>query len=495
MRRSKMNCVVRSVFLAAVLVPGAWTHAQGDRFELGRRVTALETVWLKTADAERRAAALPLVDNAVRSFFGLAFANAAHQLDLARRTLSAEVGSGWADSLSVLPDQRIVAPGVETIGWTVQRAYSHAAPVPTGARLELRIGDAAPEAFELTEELPQRIAMPWGHPEGDVAVDIRLVFEGRVLVAWTDQVSVIADLERRLSRLERHARREGSLLVSDETPEQISDQSPNRWNATIRATVLDFAATARRLEQGATPETAVPAHRRLRHLEAWYALEPGEMSPEAEDEPRKGDAAFLEPGDHRFILASRSGQTPIRWQIPPAAVSAETPVVFALHGAGGSENLFFEAYGAGRIRDLCRERGWLLIAPRRIPFGGVELDEVIGASLDLLGLRGRPVLAVGHSMGAMELTHAAVTHRALFRGVACVGGGGRLPDFDGAKSLPFWIAAGDRDFGRIGARRLHEEIVENGGLSEWHEVPNCEHLLVMAEALPGVFEFFDRVTD
>lgn len=485
MPRSKMTHLACGVFLAAVFVPGAPIQAQADRFELGRRVTALETVWLETADAERRAAALPLVDSAVRSFFGFAFANAAHQLDLARRTLSGDVGSGWADSLSVLPDHRIVAPGVERVDWTVQRAYSHAAPVPVGARLELRIGDGAPFTVELTEELPRLVELPWSQPEGDVTVAIRLVFEERVLIEWTDQVSVIADLERRLGRLERHARREGSLLVTDD--------AHDAWNATMRATVQDFAALARRLEQGVTPETAVPAHRRLRQLEAWYALEPGEMTPESEDEPRKGEAQFLEPGDHRFVLASRSGRTPMRWQIPAAGVSADTPVVFALHGAGGSESLFFEAYGAGRIRDLCEERGWLVIAPRRIPFGGVELNEVIGASLDLLGLRGQPVFAVGHSMGAMELTHSSVNHPSLFRAVACLGGGGRLPEFDGAKSLPFWVAAGDRDFGRIGARRLHEEIVANGGQSEWHEIPNCEHLLVVAEALPGVFEFFDRV--
>ncbi len=33
-----------------------------------------------------------------------------------------------------------------------------------------------------------------------------------------------------------------------------------------------------------------------------------------------------------------------------------------MHGAGGSENMFFETYGAGRLVDLAVERGWGVIS-------------------------------------------------------------------------------------------------------------------------------------
>ena len=55
------------------------------------------------------------------------------------------------------------------------------------------------------------------------------------------------------------------------------------------------------------------------------------------------------------------------------------PVVVALHGAGGSENLFFEGYGAGHIVTECRKRGCRPIVERGTdrparPVGGQTLQ-------------------------------------------------------------------------------------------------------------------------
>ena len=45
----------------------------------------------------------------------------------------------------------------------------------------------------------------------------------------------------------------------------------------------------------------------------------------------------------------------LRLQAPPAAArGTPLPLVIALHGAGGSENLFFDGYGNGLIARLCR---------------------------------------------------------------------------------------------------------------------------------------------
>ena len=66
---------------------------------------------------------------------------------------------------------------------------------------------------------------------------------------------------------------------------------------------------------------------------------------------------------------------------------------------GGSENMFFDAYGAGLAARLCEERGWILAAPRVSPFG-------LPAEALLEGLHARlpfdrdRVLLMGHSMGA-----------------------------------------------------------------------------------------------
>ena len=49
--------------------------------------------------------------------------------------------------------------------------------------------------------------------------------------------------------------------------------------------------------------------------------------------------------------------TRFRVQIP-AGAPTDAPVVIALHGAGGSENMFFESYGAGAAPKEAKKRGW-----------------------------------------------------------------------------------------------------------------------------------------
>ena len=73
-----------------------------------------------------------------------------------------------------------------------------------------------------------------------------------------------------------------------------------------------------------------------------------------------------------------------------AAKGKPLPLVIALHGAGGSENMFFDAYGNGKIVDLCRKRGWLLVAPRLSFFG-------LGMPVDSIDCRDRAALSRGQT--------------------------------------------------------------------------------------------------
>src|SRR5207248_2774587 len=56
---------------------------------------------------------------------------------------------------------------------------------------------------------------------------------------------------------------------------------------------------------------------------------------------------------------------PVRVQVPrEAATGTALPLVVAMHGAGGSENMFFDGYGDGLVARLCADRGWLLVTTR-----------------------------------------------------------------------------------------------------------------------------------
>lgn len=152
------------------------------------------------------------------------------------------------------------------------------------------------------------------------------------------------------------------------------------------------------------------------------------------------------PGEFWITLADQGGPVPVRL-LAPDVVADDSPLtlVIALHGAGGSENMFFDAYGAGKIVELCRQRGWILVAPRLSFFGlGMSADHLIAEIGRLYPIDGRQFFVVGHSMGA--------------------------------------------------ARRLSQALHEAGAAGvRWSEYPDTEHLGVMQAALPEVFAFFDEI--
>jgi len=107
------------------------------------------------------------------------------------------------------------------------------------------------------------------------------------------------------------------------------------------------------------------------------------------------------PGEFWITLADEHGSLPVRIMAPDAAKGKPLPLVISLHGAGGSENMFFDAYGNGKIVDLCRKRGWLLVAPRLSFFGlGMPVDSIVAEIGQLYPVDKRQIFVVGHSMGA-----------------------------------------------------------------------------------------------
>lgn len=169
---------------------------------------------------------------------------------------------------------------------------------------------------------------------------------------------------------------------------------------------------------------------------------------------------------------------------------SRVPVVFGLHGAGGSENLFFEAYGAGLGVELAKERGWIFVAPRVGLFGSpvVELADVLAEHLPIDRER---LFAVGHSMGAMATVAAASASPDRFDAIAALGGGGAPTE--GLASVPVFVAAGASDFGKPGADALARQLEGLGAETLVHRTyENTEHLLIVQRALPDVFAFFDE---
>jgi pimeloyl-ACP methyl ester carboxylesterase len=171
-------------------------------------------------------------------------------------------------------------------------------------------------------------------------------------------------------------------------------------------------------------------------------------------------------------------------------------VVVALHGMGGSENLFFEGYGAGRIVTECRTRGWLLVSPRSgFGLGGTPpILDLLEQLAKIYPLDPKRVFVVGHSMGAMQAVELVQKHPGKFAAVAALGGGGTVRDAKAFADLPVFVGVGAKDaLALAGARELNKALASAKKLT-FKEYPHVEHMVIVREALPDVFEMFDRAT-
>jgi pimeloyl-ACP methyl ester carboxylesterase len=180
--------------------------------------------------------------------------------------------------------------------------------------------------------------------------------------------------------------------------------------------------------------------------------------------------------------------------------------VLALHGAGGSENLWFDGYGDGSIRRLCEQRGWILAAPRLGLLGGGAPEALPAALAERYPIDLSRVFVVGHSMGAARALSLASGSPDLPAALVLLGGGRALRDPEPLRRLPIWIAAGERDFGRPGAEALFAslrrgeptapaepaESPSDGQLQLWI-APEVEHLLIVPAALPPAFAWLDTL--
>lgn len=444
--------------------------AQDVRYELGLRVRAFETAFEPgCGDVEVRRRVCPSLERAVRAFFAARIDEVARNMDQARHCLAGGPPSDpvhWADSLSLRLSSRLVGVATDALEFELRAVYDVDANRPVDATLHLQLVDEADKPlqdaaqFEIGE-LPLRAVLPLGvATPGDHWLRVEIRSGDEVLTGHRQLLSCVQGLEALLTLVEPYAQVEPT--------------------DTAAATARGLARLLRSMARGGTHETDVPAARHWRELERLVAGEP--------------PLSIDEPGDFRVWLRTPHATVAVRLMVPAKPCANPVPVVVALHGAGGSENLFFDGYGAGKIVRLCRQRGWLLVAPRSGFGGDVQLDAIVASISELIPVDGERVFAVGHSMGAAQLMGYASRRPTSLRGVALLGGGGSTRSIAGLEALPVFLAPGERDFARPNARRLRDALREAGVEKlEYREYEAVEHLGIVQVALDDVFAFFDRL--
>ncbi|MBM4062287.1 MAG: alpha/beta fold hydrolase [Planctomycetes bacterium] len=475
-----MTCSVRPLqpFLCTLFgcLFAAAATAQADRYELGLRLRDFERALAAApagteAERGRRDAAFAILDRAVQAFFRLDSPAVAQAIDGAAVALRGTVlapGEGAARALQLECGPRLVAAGTAVAPITLRAAYASPEP-PRGLSVEVWIDEAdgaragasleplAEGERSVTFDLPLDTVPPGDHR-------LRWVVRAgaTALLERQQGLSVAADLEPRLAALA--------------APAAAPDGGRTLEALTLAAHRKVLAALQRRRSE----ETVLPAARLLDEAEALAALPAGGRY--------YGPAR---PGEFWLQVPVGTGAAAVRLFVPELPEGERRPLVLALHGAGGSENLFFDGYGDGEVVRQCAARGWFCVAPR-LGFGGADLTGLVAALAQRWPVDEAKVLLVGHSMGAAQAVAAAMRAPGSHRAVAALGGSGNVRRGVELGATRFFVAAGSRDFARGGAQALHRALLDAGARSTWREYPGVEHLAIVQIALPDVFVGFDR---
>lgn len=182
----------------------------------------------------------------------------------------------------------------------------------------------------------------------------------------------------------------------------------------------------------------------------------------------------------------------VRVLAPEAArKDAPLPLVIALHGAGGDENMFLEGYGAGCIARLARERGFVVASPGigLGSFGARDFDALVTALVYDYAIDRKRVFVIGHSMGAGAAFRLAEERASALAGVVCIAGGPMgSNDAPIARTL---VVAGEID-ALVGLKRLQQGVDAcraKGAAIELHVAKGAGHTLVVGEELPRAIEW------
>ena len=473
--------VIRDVLLAVVMA-GTWSAtcaAQDARFELGLRLRQFERAFEQLDSPEFRQSTLPYLEQAVQSFFRLRLGEAARSLDRARAvSLPEEARPAFlrAANLAVTPERTLYDSATDRIHLVVSAAYGNA----DWAGVELSVSWSRLHDRQRQQPSPalgsvahafvngrgESIAIPtvdWD--EGDYLLGIDTVVDDQRIRLSERVVSLVNDLTPRLNRL---------VAARGSTFDGLSRTQKASFD--LNVSILEDAA------QGSRAETDYPTARLLAQCER--ALTSFEQ----------GSPFFGAPhtGEFWLRLVGKTWRMPARIYVPEQVNSDHPiPVVLALHGAGGSENMFFDGYGDGKVVRLASERGWLVVSPR-VGMGNAPFDELIDVLEELYPIDRESIFVLGHSMGAGAAMGFTNQGQLKPRAVAALGGGGSVDRNGNLGSVQFFVGAGSHDFGRSGAQRLANSLERAQVAVQYRTYSEIEHLVIVQVALDDVFEFFER---
>jgi predicted esterase len=199
-------------------------------------------------------------------------------------------------------------------------------------------------------------------------------------------------------------------------------------------------------------------------------------------------------GDYWRTILIGALQIPARIYAPKAATSGQpVPLVIALHGAGGEEALFMEAYGHGQIKRLADEKGFLLVAPSTYytMTSPDALEGIVHAlSYDYL-IDPKRIYVIGHSLGAMTAQSFATRWPDRVAAVCMIAGGTPFPNQK--RMAPTLMLGADVDpiLAGVGMdlKKVSDDATRNGLPIEFRMIRNEGHTLIVTDVMPDAINW------
>jgi predicted esterase len=417
--------------VAALVLFGQGAPSPG-RYEMGERLKELDQAWIATPDKARRLSAVPKITAAVGAFFDGKASEACRALDEAAAALKGRQATP-EDAISLRFDPPFAEPKVPAklrLSWAYIPRENRTVRVQVG-----RQSLVATPGRELTievrpEQLNPEILL---NPEVGYLMPVQVGAEQQGVF-----LSIIKHAKDRLNALKNTKQPEAQALV--ELLRKVFE-SPAGVEADVP--IIQYLFTAELLDEG-----------RLR--------------------PERADTLPLVKYKDTYFRATF-----------PRQVRGPLTVVIALHGAGGSENMFFEAYGGGSAVAEATRRNWAFVAPRS---SATAIADVIDW---IKNRRKQPIariLVMGHSMGAgFALNSGGVTPKPSAVAVFAPGAG-KLPE--GLEGIPLFISVGKQDLMASGVRTFAQQLAGRKDCV-YEEIDPCEHLMIVGDSIAGAYRFFD----
>jgi len=217
-----------------------------------------------------------------------------------------------------------------------------------------------------------------------------------------------------------------------------------------------------------------------------------------------------------YLLEPANEILPYRMYVPTTYNGTRAfPLIIALHGLGGTEDAFFDAYER-KLPPLAEQHGYIVAAPLGYRVDGFygwglgappadpaarrvqELSEqdvmqVLQQVRRTYKIDENRIFLMGHSMGGIGTWRLAARYPDIWAAIAPISGLGAPDTLERVRHVPEIVVHGDDDatVNVSGSRTMIAKLKELGTEVKYLEVPGGSHGGVVAPNLAAVIDFFD----